>query len=223
MTTAFDPTLHAAPVLRVCDLHFAYPGQPPLLAGLSFDVPAGVSTLGGDMGCGKSTVLALLAGALAPRRGTIALAGVEAAPGSAAWTTQVFAFDHRAGREDPMPAPELIASLRQRHPHWDEATFTRHVQAFALTEHLGKPLLALSTGTRHKLWLAAALAAHCPLTLLDEPTAGLDAASADHLFDSLAALADDPQGRAVLIASGEPLDEVLPLAAAIGMPPAAVA
>lgn len=209
-------------MLRLHDLHFAYPGQPALLRGFSADVPAGVGALSGDMGCGKTTLLALVAGTLRPQRGAITLAGVAAAPGSAAWTTQVFAFDHRAGREDPMPAPELLATLRARHAGWDEATFTRHVQAFALTEHLGKPLLALSTGTRHKLWLAAALAARCPLTLLDEPTAGLDSGSVDHLFEALAERADDSR-RAILVASGEPLDEVLPLTASIVMPPAAAA
>lgn len=210
-----------AALLHLDDLHFAYPGQPALLRGFSAAVPAGVTALGGDMGCGKTTLLALVAGALRPQRGRITLDGVQGAPGSAAWQAAVFAFDHRAGRDEPMPAPDLVATLRQRHAHWDEATFTRHVQAFALAEHLGKPLLALSTGTRHKLWLAAALAARCPLTLLDEPTAGLDAASVDHLFESLAGLAHDPQGRAVLIASGEALDEVLPLTAAVAMPPAA--
>lgn len=213
---------HTPALLQLRDLHFAYPGQPPLLRGFSADVPAGVTALGGDMGCGKSTVLALLAGTLRPQRGDITLKGVDASPGMPAWTAQVFAFDHRAGRDDPMPAPELLATLRARHAGWDEATFDRHAQAFALREHLAKPLLALSTGTRHKLWLAAALAARCPLTLLDEPTAGLDSGSVDQLFDALAEHADDAR-RAILIASGEPLDEVLPLAASIVMPPVVTA
>lgn len=211
------------PLLNLHDLHFAYPGQPPLLRGFSADVPAGVTALGGDMGCGKTTVLALVAGALKPQRGRITLAGVGAAPGSTAWHSAVFSFDHRAGRDDPTPTPDLLATLRARHAGWDEATFTRHAAAFGLGDHLAKPLLALSTGTRHKLWLAAGFAARCPLTLLDEPTAGLDAGSQDHLFESLADLAGDPQGRAVLVASGEPLDEVLPLTAALVMPPAPVA
>ncbi|MDT7837860.1 ABC transporter ATP-binding protein [Aquabacterium sp. OR-4] len=221
MTPATAPQLDATPVLQASDLQFAYPGQPPLLRGFSARLPAGLTALGGEMGSGKSTLLALLAGTLAAQRGRITLAGCQAAPGSAVWTAQVFAFDHRAGRDEATPAPALLATLRARHAGWDEALFMRHVQGFGLAEHLGKPLLALSTGTRHKLWLAAALAARCPLTLLDEPTAGLDAGSVDQLFESLAALARAPQGRAVLIASGEPLGELLPLAAAIVMPPVA--
>lgn len=219
-TAAIPPG--TTPLLRVRDLHFAYPGQPPLLAGWALDLPAGVSQLGGDMGCGKSTVLALLAGTLSPRRGTLALQGVAATPGSTAWQAAVFAFDHRAGRDDAQPSQALLATLRARHAGWHEATFERHARAFGLAEHLGKPLLALSTGTRHKLWLAAALAARCPLTLLDEPTAGLDVGAVDHLFESLAAIAEAPNGRAVLLASGEPLHEVLPLAATICLPPPAL-
>ena len=46
-----------------------------------------------------------------------------------------------------------------------------------LTPHLHKPLYMLSTGTKRKVWLAAAFASGVALTLLDAPFSGLDLAS----------------------------------------------
>lgn len=48
-----------APVLQVQDLHFAYPGQPPLFDGLAFTLPAGLTRLDAELG--KTTLLKVLA------------------------------------------------------------------------------------------------------------------------------------------------------------------
>ncbi len=44
-----------------------------------------------------------------------------------------------------------------------------------------KPFHALSTGTRRKVCMAAALASGAPLTLIDDPIAGLDKPSVTYL------------------------------------------
>ena len=51
------------------------------------------------------------------------------------------------------------------------------IQAFELTPHLEKPLYMLSTGSKRKVWLAAAFASGAAVTLLDQPFAALDKAS----------------------------------------------
>jgi energy-coupling factor transporter ATP-binding protein EcfA2 len=43
----------------------------------------------------------------------------------------------------------------------------------------------LSTGTKRKVWLTAAFAAGCSVTLLDEPFAALDRASIDFVNQQL--------------------------------------
>jgi energy-coupling factor transporter ATP-binding protein EcfA2 len=53
----------------------------------------------------------------------------------------------------------------------------RCIEGLALNAHLEKSLFMLSTGTRRKLWLTAALAGNAELVLLDMPYAALDAAS----------------------------------------------
>ena len=74
----------------------------------------------------------------------------------------------------------------------------------------------LSTGSKRKVWLAAALAGGRALTLFDEPTGGLDAASIACLWRALGGIAQRAD-RAVVIASAERIDRV-PLAATIELP-----
>jgi ABC-type Mn2+/Zn2+ transport system ATPase subunit len=52
------------------------------------------------------------------------------------------------------------------------------VEGLGLAEHADKPLYMLSTGSKRKVWLAAAFASGAPLLLIDEPFAALDRASA---------------------------------------------
>ena len=110
----------------------------------------------------------------------------------------------------------MAARLRASYRRFDDATWRQHLQGFGLGPHLAKPLFALSTGSRRKVWLAAALSAGCTLTLLDEPTAGLDTPSVAYLVRALTDCAAWP-GRAVVVASGVPLEGV-PLAGVVALP-----
>jgi ABC-type transport system involved in cytochrome c biogenesis ATPase subunit len=99
---------------------------------------------------------------------------------------------------------------------FDEAAWQRHAEGFGLGPHLHKPLYALSTGSRRKSGLAAALASGAALTLLDDPAAALDAASVAYLKQALA-VSGAPQGRAIVVASSDELSDV-PLAGTIMLP-----
>jgi ATP-binding cassette subfamily B (MDR/TAP) protein 7 len=67
-----------ARAVRFENVHFSYPNQPPLLRGVSFEVPPGKSVaLVGSSGCGKSTLLRLLFRFYDPSAGTIYVDGVD--------------------------------------------------------------------------------------------------------------------------------------------------
>lgn len=142
------------PVLRVRGLGFAYPGQAPLFDALSLELPPGVNHLDGDIGSGKTTLLKLLAGDL-PCRGDCRLGGLRQSDDAAAWRQAVCFFDPRDAAFDALTPAALRDLLHQRHPTLDAAAWQRHADAFGLQPHLGKPLAALSTGSRRRAALTA--------------------------------------------------------------------
>jgi len=107
--------------------------------------------------------------------------------------------------------------LRGDDADFDAAEWQALVDGFALTPHLDKPMYMLSTGSKRKVWLAAALASARALTLLDEPTGALDAASINCLMRALARISERQRDRAIVVASAEQLDRV-PLAGVIALP-----
>lgn len=188
-------------LLQVENLHFRHPGSAPLLQGWSARLPAGATLLRGEAGSGKTTLLHLLAGALAPQQGTRVLAGVDCARAPGAYQRQVFWHDPRAAAPalHSATARAWWAAQAARHATWSAAALAEQVQGFGLAPHLDKPMHQLSTGSQRKVLLAAALASGAALTLLDEPLAGLDRPSIDHLQRALCSAARQP-GRALVVA-----------------------
>jgi ABC-type multidrug transport system ATPase subunit len=206
----------ATTVLRVQDLSFAHPGQPPLASGWSLSLGAGLCLLHGDTGSGKTTLLRLMAGALAADHGRLTLAGTRLDEDAEAYRRRSFYIDAATEAFDPVTARACIASLGEPGNAADRAALAALIEGFGLAPHLDKAMYMLSTGSRRKVWLAAALAASRPLTLLDEPAGALDAASIRCLWRAVDALARRP-GCAVVVASSERLDG-LRLAATIELP-----
>ncbi|MHA7134072.1 ABC-F family ATP-binding cassette domain-containing protein [Oerskovia turbata] len=196
--------------LAVDDLSFSYPGR-PVLSGVSLRVGAG-TRLGvvGENGTGKSTLLGVLAGTLAPssgevrRQGTLAVVEQELVPrpgqtvgdlvrDSLATVRAVGAeldavtrdFDHEHGSlaelSDVLARAEHLAV-------WDA---DRRVEV-ALSR-LGacrdpqRELATLSVGERYRVRLACRLAERSDLLLLDEPTNHLDASGIDFLTGEIVA------------------------------------
>jgi len=208
----------SAPILVVKDLCFAYPGQPPLFSAWSASVRAGLTQLYGDDGSGKSTLLRLMAGSL-PAKGRLSLAGTRSDVDLKSYQRSVFFVDPETSEFDEATATECASMLRAGDAGFDEARWESCVEGFSLHPHLAKPMYMLSTGSKRKVWLAAALASGRALTLLDEPAAALDNASVRFLWRALADVAGS-HGHAIVVASAAPLDAVS-LSASIELPPLA--
>jgi ABC-2 type transport system ATP-binding protein len=204
-----------AGILQVSGLRFAYEGQPALVADWSADIQPGVTQLHGDTGSGKSTLLRVMAGTLRAS-GRLVLDGLSLDADAQAYRRKVFFVESTTDAFDQMTARECRASLTADDGHVDEAPWQELVEGFGLAPHLHKPLYMLSTGSKRKVWLATALASTRALTLLDEPTGGLDASSVACLAGALTALADSPD-RAIVVASAERIGHV-PLTATIELP-----
>ena len=193
-------------ILQVRHLHFAYPGQPALACDWSASLPAGVTQIHGDTGSGKSTLLRLMAGAL-PATGQLTLAGARLDDDPEAYRRHVFFCEPSTDAFDQVTARACTESLCAGDARFNAAAWRALVEGFALTAHLDKPLHMLSTGSKRKVLLAAALASGRALVLLDEPTGGLDAASIGCLWNSLAGIAKRPD-QAVVVASAQRFERV---------------
>ncbi len=202
-----------APVLQADKLSFSHPAQPGamLFDGFCLDLQAGVSWLSGDEGSGKTTLLQLLAGALPATGplGQLRVLGVSLADNRRAYRQQVAWFAPRDTALDGQTARQVFARLPALHPDCDPGALAAHIEGLSLGPHLDKALYMMSTGTRRKVLLAAALAAHGAVTLLDQPFMALDRPSIDYLLALLASAAQETD-RAWLVADYEaPLDVVL--------------
>lgn len=175
-------------LLSLRGVHFAHPGFAPVVQGLDLDVEAGeVLCLLGRSGCGKTTVLKLAAGLLAPSAGTVSRPGrASAEPGEVGFVFQdPTLLDWLDARGNVL----LPVTLRRRPTPDDRAA------AHALLAQLGLAALAdrhpaqLSGGQRSRVALARALLPQPPLLLLDEPFAALDALTREDLQRDLLRLA----------------------------------
>jgi ABC-type multidrug transport system ATPase subunit len=172
-------------ILRIEDLHFGWPGGPPVFQGLSLALGPGLHWLTGDDGSGKSTLLALAAGALVPDRGRLCVAGVWQHEAPAQYRQRVFRIDPQTEAHDGLPAASYLEGLAAHWPQLSAAALDDLTEGFGLRPHLAKPVYMLSTGSRRKLWLCAAFAAGAPVTLIDQPFAALDAPSIGFLQELL--------------------------------------
>lgn len=153
--------------VAVRDLGFCWPSGDRVLQNCSLDVPKGEFwMLLGTNGSGKSTLLRLMAGLLHPQSGEVDLAGRVG-----------FVFqnpDHQlvmptVGADVAFGLVEEKLSNLQVRQRVAEA-----LEAVNLLELERRPIYALSGGQKQRIALAGAIARHCEILLLDEPTALLD-------------------------------------------------
>jgi len=180
-------------VLTVQGLHFSWPGI-PLFHNLNLTLPEGLSAVWGDESTGKTTLLRLLSGDLAPDSGSIVVHGTTQSLG-----TQVFRTEPRSDALDAVSAQSWWASLHLQYPNFNASLAADLARGFALDPHIEKPMYMLSAGSKRKVWLCAAFAAGTPLTLIDEPFAALDMASIRFLHGLLGE-ASNHAGRAWVVA-----------------------
>lgn len=190
---------HQAPaLLRVRGLCFSHPGR-ALFSHWSADIPCGVSLVRGDDGSGKSTLLRLLAGQLPVDAGELRIAGQTLREAPAAYRAQVFFTEPHTEVFDTLTPVQYFETQRRHHPAFDADALERLVNGLALDEQQGKQLFMLSTGSKRKVFLAAAFASGATLTLLDMPFAALDKASIACVMDALQDAASHT-GRAWVVA-----------------------
>ncbi|NWA27640.1 ABC transporter ATP-binding protein [Pseudomonas gingeri] len=176
-----------------------------VLDDVSLDIPVGRFTaLIGANGCGKTTLLNVLARMQKPDAGSVSLAGKPHDDYSRrALARQLALLPQRTTSPAGMTVRELV--MQGRFPwqgwwrQWSEQDQRAIDQAIALSDiHslLDRSLSTLSGGQLQRCWIAMTLAQDTPVILLDEPTTFLDIAHQIALLELLVDLRE--QGRTIV-------------------------
>jgi len=157
-------------------------GGRPVLRDVGFRVGRGEAlVVEGPNGSGKTSLLRLLAGLLAPAGGAISFSGVadrEERGKFVGW------LGHHDGAKPQLSPREMLAFFAQLYGAATEG-IPSLLELVGLTRAADLPCQYLSAGQKRRLALARLKLCGRPLWLLDEPLASLDAAGKSLLLDLL--------------------------------------
>ena len=197
-----------SPVARLADISLSY-GKTQALDKITLDFPPGcmVGLIGPD-GVGKSSLLALIAGARAVQQGHIEVLGGDMS--SSRHRDSVcprIAYMPQGLGKNLYPTLSVEENLQffgrlfghdasERRQRIDELTTSTGLHAF-----LGRPAGKLSGGMKQKLGLCSALIHDPDLLILDEPTTGVDPLSRKQFWDLIDHIRGQRSGMSVIVAT----------------------
>jgi len=162
-----------------------------VFAGVSFRLGAGGAlVLTGANGSGKSSLLRLVAGLLAPAAGRLIWGGAQVGRDLAGHHARLHYVGHQDAVKPVMTPRETLvfwAALGGPQLPGAASAVENALAAFALDAVADWPCRWLSAGQRRRLALARLLVRPAPLWLLDEPASALDADSQARLEEVIAA------------------------------------
>ncbi|MDA0190846.1 MAG: ATP-binding cassette domain-containing protein, partial [Proteobacteria bacterium] len=196
------------PVARLRAVHQRY-GAVHALAGIDLELPAGgmVGLIGPD-GVGKSTLLALLAGARAVQAGQVEALGADLADPSARVAVQprIAYMPQGLGRNlyptlSVFENVDFFGRLFGQGQRERAARIAGLLAATGLAPFADRPAAKLSGGMKQKLGLCCALIHDPDLLILDEPTTGVDPLSRRQFWELIDRIRAHRPGMSVLVAT----------------------
>lgn len=149
------------------------------LSNVSFTVPAGcIIGFIGENGAGKTTTIKSILNCIMINQGEIKLFGK---PISNEIKEEIgVVFDQNFFYEG-LSAKDIDLILKNTYKHWDSQLFYQYCTDWELP--INQAMKQLSKGMKMKVSIAAALAHHPKLLILDEATSGLDPISRNDILD----------------------------------------
>jgi tungstate transport system ATP-binding protein len=169
--------MNDAPAYRIRSLLHSYDGK--VVLDIPFlDIPAGqICAFAGPNGCGKTTLLSILAFLLTPASGSVWPQGIQTGRERGQWMRQKLTLVHQK--------PILFSTTVRKNIAYGlrmlglpSKEIKSRVQAIVeetgISDLVEKPARKLSGGEAQRAVLARALVLETPILLLDEPTNSLD-------------------------------------------------
>lgn len=193
-------------------------GQQYLLKDITWRVPRGENWLVFGMnGCGKTTLLSVLAGFKQPTAGEVRILGQTYGPDNIlalrqriGWVSGSF-FEQKYTKES---AQDIVLSgkfgtlgLGRPITDSDRKRSRALLKALHLGRKISQPFHLMSKGERQNVLIARALMAEPEILLLDEPCTGLDLLAREQLLSTLRAMAQD--SRLTIVYVTHHTDEIL--------------
>ena len=174
--------------LKVEALGKSYPGAAePVFDGVNFGIAQGEFVcIIGHSGCGKTTILNVLAGLESATQGHVFMDQREVAGPS---LERGVVFQGHALMPWLSVRRNIAFAVRSKWPGWSRAQVDEHVQKYVELVGLGaaidKKPQALSGGMKQRVGIARAFAIQPRMLLLDEPFGALDALTRGSIQDEL--------------------------------------
>ena len=188
-------------MIKINDLSFYYNKKRPVFEHVSFDMQGGIYGLLGENGVGKTTLLHLISGLCFPKNGSCKVFEYESAYRNPEMLKQLFFLPEEFQAQN-MLIKDFIKYNSSFYPNFSETQFDVYLNDFHVEKD--RKMAELSFGQKKKVMIAFALALNTPITLLDEPTNGLDIPSKAQFRKIVASAFED--SRCILISTHQVRD-----------------
>lgn len=169
------------------------------LRDVNLTLPGGaIMGLIGENGAGKTTTIKCILNLIRRDGGSITLLGRDNLRGEREAKEDVGVVLDECFFHDSLRPRDISAILAPAYRNWDEGLFRDYLDKFKLPQ--GKFVKEFSRGMKMKLSLAAALAHHPRLLILDEATAGLDPVVRDEILEEFLGFVGDEE-HSILLSS----------------------
>jgi len=172
------------PVIESNELTKTY-GRLPAINNLSFNIKENkITGLIGRNGAGKTTLLKTIAGFLKPTSGKIKVFSENPFNSLKVSANLIFIDDNmNLALPSLLRLVDILESAGRFYPNWDRELATRLFDYFDFDPR--QRHRSLSKGMRSTFNMIIGLSARCALTILDEPTTGMDAAVRKDFYKAL--------------------------------------
>lgn len=188
-------------MVKINNLTFYYRERKPIFENVSFEMKNGIYGLLGENGVGKTTLLRIISGLCFPKKGSCQVLGTETAFRNPDMLKQLYYLPE----EFIVPSQTVKNFVKLNsvfYPNFSNEQFNSYLNDFHLD--IDSRMKELSFGQKKKVLIAFAISLNTPVTLLDEPTNGLDIPSKSQFRKVIASAFDE--NKCILISTHQVRD-----------------